>query len=58
MPQPPCCNDAATRPNEPIALSPFAYHEANPNPIVYSVGEPLFMAGWILLSLAIALPMA
>jgi hypothetical protein len=29
----------------------------NPNPIVYSVGEPLFMAGWIILSLAISQPM-
>jgi len=29
----------------------------NPNPIVYSLGEPLFMAGWILLALAISLPM-
>ena len=29
----------------------------NPNPIVYSYGEPLFMAGWILISLAMALPM-
>jgi hypothetical protein len=29
----------------------------NPNPIVYSAGEPLFMTGWILISLAIALPM-
>lgn len=28
---------------------------SNPNPIVYSVGEPLFMAGWILLSLAMSL---
>lgn len=30
-------------------------HANNPNPVVYSVGEPLFMTGWILLSLAIAL---
>ena len=29
----------------------------NPNPIVYSLGEPLFMAGWILLALAMSLPM-
>lgn len=29
----------------------------NPNPIVYSVGEPLFMTGWILLSLAMSQPM-
>jgi hypothetical protein len=29
----------------------------NPNPIVYSVGEPLFMTGWILLSLGMSLPM-
>lgn len=28
----------------------------NPNPIVYSWGEPLFMAGWILISTAIAIP--
>lgn len=26
----------------------------NPNPIVYSVGEPLFMFGWILVSLAMS----
>jgi hypothetical protein len=31
--------------------------EVNPNPIVYSAGEPLFMTGWILISLAMALPM-
>ena len=31
--------------------------KVNPNPIVYSVGEPLFMAGWILLALAISQPM-
>jgi hypothetical protein len=36
----------------------MAHHENNPNPIVYSVGEPLFMTGWILLSLAVAMPMA
>ena len=30
--------------------------EVNPNPIVYSWGEPLFMLGWILLSLAMAIP--
>ena len=30
----------------------------NPNPIVYSAGEPLFMLGWILLSLAISIPMS
>lgn len=35
----------------------MVHHEANPNPIVYSLGEPLFMTGWILLSLAMALPM-
>jgi hypothetical protein len=29
----------------------------NPNPIVYSVGEPLFMLGWILLSIAMSIPM-
>lgn len=28
----------------------------NPNPIVYSWGEPLFMAGWILISTAMAIP--
>ena len=33
------------------------HNEVNPNPIVYSVGEPLFMLGWILLSTAIAIPM-
>jgi hypothetical protein len=31
--------------------------EVNPNPIVYSVGEPLFMTGWIFLALAISRPM-
>ena len=31
--------------------------KVNPNPIVYSVGEPLFMFGWILLSLAMSMPM-
>jgi|GEM_PF-3124816 len=31
--------------------------KVNPNPIVYSVGEPFFMTGWILLSLAMSLPM-
>lgn len=31
--------------------------EVNPNPIVYSVGEPFFMTGWILLALAMSLPM-
>lgn len=31
--------------------------EVNPNPIVYSWGEPLFMTGWILMSLAMAIPM-
>jgi hypothetical protein len=28
----------------------------NPNPIVYSSGEPIFMAGWIIISLAMAIP--
>jgi hypothetical protein len=28
--------------------------KVNPNPIVYSLGEPLFMTGWILLSLAMS----
>lgn len=32
--------------------------EVNPNPIVYTVGQPLFMLGWILLALAISLPMS
>jgi len=32
-------------------------NEVNPNPIVYSAGEPLFMFGWILLSTAMAIPM-
>jgi hypothetical protein len=30
--------------------------EVNPNPIVYSYGEPLFMTGWILLSIVISIP--
>ncbi len=29
--------------------------EVNPNPIVYSYGEPLFMAGWILMSVSASL---
>ena len=29
----------------------------NPNPVVYSAGEPLFMTGWILISLSMSLPM-
>jgi len=29
--------------------------KTNPNPIVYSVGEPLFMTGWILISLAMSI---
>jgi hypothetical protein len=29
----------------------------NPNPVVYSAGEPLFMTGWILISLGMSLPM-
>lgn len=28
----------------------------NPNPIVYSLGEPLFMTGWIIFSLAMSIP--
>jgi hypothetical protein len=28
----------------------------NPNPIVYSYGEPLFMTGWILMSLVMSIP--
>ncbi len=35
----------------------MVHKKVNPNPIVYSVGEPLFMAGWILLSLAMSFPM-
>lgn len=31
--------------------------EVNPNPIVYSYGEPLFMLGWLAMSLAMAIPM-
>ena len=30
--------------------------EVNPNPIVYSYGEPLFMTGWILISLGMSIP--
>lgn len=33
------------------------HKQVNPNPIVYSVGEPFFMAGWILLALAMSYPM-
>ena len=29
----------------------------NPNPIVYSFGEPVFMTGWILMAWAVSLPM-
>lgn len=29
----------------------------NPNPIVYSYGEPLFMTGWLMMSLVMAMPM-
>lgn len=37
----------------------FMTHDmkTNPNPIVYSYGELLFMLGWIMISLAMALPM-
>ena len=35
----------------------MVHKEVNPNPVVYSIGEPLFMAGWILLSLAMSQPM-
>lgn len=28
----------------------------NPNPVVYSPGEPLFMTGWILMFLAMSIP--
>jgi hypothetical protein len=31
--------------------------QTNPNPIVYSYGEPLFMTGWIMIALGMALPM-
>ncbi len=34
------------------------HKEVNPNPIVYSAGELLFMTGWILLALAMSQPMA
>jgi hypothetical protein len=30
--------------------------EVNPNPIVYSAGEPLFMTGWLLIAWAMSLP--
>jgi hypothetical protein len=33
------------------------HQQVNPNPIVYSAGEPIFMAGWIIISLAMSLPM-
>ena len=29
----------------------------NPNPVVYSYGEPVFMAGWIMMAWAVSLPM-
>jgi len=32
------------------------HNEVNPNPIVYSVGQLFFTLGWILLSIAIAIP--
>jgi len=32
--------------------------KTNPNPIVYSAGEPLFMLGWIMISLAMSMPMS
>lgn len=31
--------------------------EVNPNPIVYSYGEPLFMTGWIMMSLVMSMPL-
>jgi hypothetical protein len=31
--------------------------QVNPNPIVYSYGEPFFMTGWILLTLAMSIPL-
>ncbi len=36
----------------------MVHQEVNPNPIVYSAGEPLFMTGWILLALAMSHPMS
>jgi len=33
------------------------HNKENPNPIVYSYGELFFMTGWILLSIAMAIPM-
>ncbi len=36
----------------------MVHKEVNPNPIVYSAGEPLFMTGWILLALATSYPMS
>lgn len=31
--------------------------KTNPNPIVYSYGEPVFMTGWIMMAWALSLPM-
>ena len=31
--------------------------KTNPNPIVYSFGEPVFMTGWIMMAWALSLPM-
>jgi len=31
--------------------------KTNPNPIVYSYGEPVFMTGWIMMAWAVSLPM-
>jgi hypothetical protein len=31
--------------------------QTNPNPIVYSFGEPVFMTGWIMMAWAMSLPM-
>jgi len=28
----------------------------NPNPIVYSYGEPLFMTGWLMMALVMSMP--
>lgn len=34
----------------------MVHQRVNPNPVVYSGGEPIFMAGWIIISLAMAIP--
>ena len=35
----------------------MAHGEVNPNPVVYSLGEPLFTLGWVLLAWSMSLPM-